>query len=141
MEPVKPFYDSKFMFSKVMNKSIKHACRIRLEVLLADEERSFARWQDVTRRLMNATRQQQVERNYYKRINALKVVCWMLSDFGERTGDLPSLVTKRKKDLAPKKEPKLLAGSTTEQMPVLSQDSLNMLVNLAKMLNPKQNNS
>src|SRR5450755_2029918 len=128
-EGTKPFYDSKFMFSKVMNRSIKHAVKRRLEVLLKDEEFSLNSWEERCRRLLNKTRQEQVERNYLKRISAFRVVIWMLGDIGDRTGDLPPLVIKRKKDMKPKKESKLLPPSQS-QLPVISQDALNMLESL-----------
>jgi hypothetical protein len=138
-EGTKPFYDSTFMFSKVMNQSIKRACRKRLEVLLGEEEKSFEKWKEISalerhKAVFTVTRKKQLERNFYKRINALKIVCWMLSDLGSRTGDLPEMVTVR--NHRPVKETKRL-DAPPQEVPMLSQDNLNMLVNLAKLLNTK----
>jgi hypothetical protein len=123
------------MFSKVMNKGVKRAVKLRLDVMLEEEERAFASWLDRCKRLLQKTRQQQIERNYLKRISALRIVCWMLSEMGDR-GDLPAMVIKRPKELKPKKEPKLLPASD-QQPPVISQDALNMLESLASLLKPK----
>jgi hypothetical protein len=132
-DPTKPL--RQLMFSKVMNKGVKKAVKIRLELMLAEEERAFVSWEERCRRLINVTLQQQIERNYLKRISALRIVCWMLSDMGDR-GDLPPLVIARMKDFKPKMEPKLLPASQS-QPPVISQDALNMLESLATLLKPK----
>ena|SRR5450432_3971374 len=124
------------LFSKAMNKSVKHAVKTRLEVILAEEERSLVSWHERCKRLLGVTRQQQIERNYLKRISALRIVTWMLSDFGDR-GDLPPMVIKRQKDMKPKKEPKLLNAPIKSEPPVISQDALNMLESLASLLKPK----
>ena len=129
------------MFSRVMNKSIKHACRSRLQVLLQDEETSLVTWHERHKKLINATRQKSVERNYHKRINALKVVIWMLSDYGQRDPDLPTLITKKPKELKIKEpKQKLLPPNKVEEnaMPTISQEDLAMLLNLAKVLSPKK---
>jgi len=104
--------------------------------MLEEEERSLTSWEERCRRLINATRQQQIERNFLKRISALRIVIWMLSDIGQRAGDLPALYIKRKRELKPKKEPKLLPASPV-QPPVISQGALDMLESLATLLKPK----
>src|ERR1700685_1612183 len=88
------------LFSKVMNQGVKRAVKIRLEVMLEHEQSSLVAWEERCRKLINQTRQLQLERNYLKRISALKIVIWMLSEMGDR-GDLPPLVIARKKDFNP----------------------------------------
>ena len=133
-DPTKPL--KQLMFSKTMNASVKQACKIRLEVMLTEEERMLSVWHERHKKYLNQTRREQVERNLHKRISALRIVCWMLSSMGDR-GDLPPMVIKKPKDLKPKKEPKLLDAPPPQDAPVISQENLNVLLNLAKILNQK----
>lgn len=134
-ESTKPL--RQLMFSKVMNASVKHAVKTRLDVMLEEEERAFTSWKERCERLLLKTRAQQIERNYMKRLNALKIVCWMLSPNGDR-GDLPPIVMKRQRAPLPKKEPKaLLDAPPPPQPPVISQEDLSILLNLAALLKPK----
>lgn len=124
------------MFCKTLNKGVKKAVRIRLEVMLEEEERVLISWHERCKRLLNKTRAKQIETNYHKRIAALRIVIWMLSEMGDR-GDLPPLVIKKPKDLKPKKEPKLLDAPPKAEPPVISQGALDMLETLASLLKPK----
>jgi hypothetical protein len=114
-----------------------------LKVILATEEKSFEFWNDQTKHRMNFTRQAQIERRFNKRIQALKIVIYMLTPYTDRVEDEPAIVVKKVK---PKKVIKgYLPPSSTvpdrspEQMPaMLSSDQISLLAGLADLLKVKK---
>lgn len=87
----------KLMFSKSMTESSRRAIRVRLEPMLEDEERQYKRWQEEIKPKMNLTRQKQVEREFKKRIQGLKIVIHLLTPYWERVSDVPTFVVRKDK--------------------------------------------
>ena len=85
--------------SKIINEGVKRGIRVRLKIILDNEERQLSHWNDAIRHQLNATRQKQVEREFTKRIQALRIVLHMLTPFFERTTDVPSIIVKKKAKL------------------------------------------
>ena len=87
----------KLMTSKLLNEGTKRAVRERLEIILNDELKQFARWQDVIQEKLNPTRRAQVARRFNKEIQALKIVIHKLTPFMDRVDDEPSIIVKKKR--------------------------------------------
>ena len=85
------------VFSKNINETVKRAIRIRLQVILDEEIRSYDRWLDKIKYTLNLTRQKQVEREFRKRMQAAKIVIHWLTRFDERVNDVPTFVVRKKK--------------------------------------------
>ena len=96
----------KMVFSKAMTETVKRAVRVRLQVILENEESSYERWKEWVKPKLNSTRQMQVEREFKKRIQAYKITVHSLTPFGERTEDIPTFVISKGKT----KSQKLLDG-------------------------------
>lgn len=88
----------KLMMSKLLNEGTRRAVRERLKIILDDEVRQFARWQEIIRAKLNVTRATQVERRFNKEIQALKIVIHKLTPFGDRVDDEPSIIVKKVKN-------------------------------------------
>lgn len=78
-----------------MNEGVKRAIRVRLETILENEESMYRWWLENVKHKLNRTRQKGVDREFKKRIQALKIVVYMLTPFGERTSDVPMFVVKK----------------------------------------------
>lgn len=87
----------KLMFSKSMTESTRRAIRVRLEPMLTEEEKQYARWIEEIKPKLNLTRQKQVEREYKKRIQGLKIVIHLLTPYWERVSDVPTFVVRKDK--------------------------------------------
>lgn len=87
----------KMIFSKNLTAGVKRAIRVRLEVILENEVQEYDRWKVVIRHQLNSTRQKQIEREFKKRIQAMKIVVHMLTPFWERTSDTPMFVVRKEK--------------------------------------------
>jgi len=88
---------TKLPVSRIINNGVKRAIRDRLIIILAEEERQQKFWEENIAHRLNPTRKKQVEREANKRIQALKIVIYMLTPFYERTTDVPSIVIKKEK--------------------------------------------
>lgn len=84
------------MTNKLMNEGTRRAVRERLKIILDDELKQFTRWQDIIKAKLNMTRAAQVERRFNKEIQALKIVIYKLTPFGDRVDDEPAIVVKKK---------------------------------------------
>lgn len=82
---------------KRVNESVKRGVRVRLELLLEETLAQFNAWNERVRHRLNKTRQQQIERDYQKRIQALRIVIYMLTPTYERMTDEPSFIVKKEK--------------------------------------------
>lgn len=87
----------KLMLTRQMTEGTKRAIRERLMLFLNDEVRQFERWNEVIRKKLNPTRAAQVERRFNKEIQALKIVIYKLTPFGDRVDDEPSIIVKKQK--------------------------------------------
>lgn len=87
----------RLMLSRKLTETTKRAVRERLMLFLEEEEKQFARWNDVIRQKLNITRATEVERRFNKEIQALKIVIHKLTPFFERTEDVPSIIVKKPK--------------------------------------------
>lgn len=86
----------KLIMSKIINNGTKRAIRERLEIILQEEEKNFKDWKESNRpNQINATRRKQVERNYNKRIQSLKIVIYYLTPYFDRDHDEPMFVVKK----------------------------------------------
>lgn len=87
----------KWTMNKLINETIKRAIRVRLELVLEDQEKAFQRWEENIKHKMNKSRQLQIERKFNKIISALKIVIYWLTPYMERTDDEPTFVVKKDK--------------------------------------------
>ena len=86
----------KLIMSKIINNGTKRAIRDRLQIILEEEEKNFKDWKESNRPMqVNATRRKQVERNYNKRIQSLKIVIYYLTPYLDRDFDEPMFVVKK----------------------------------------------
>lgn len=72
-----------------INKRVKRAIAVRLSHVLEEEMRGYQFWNDRIKGTMKATRAAQVERKMKQRIQALRIVIWMLTPPLERQSDFP----------------------------------------------------
>lgn len=91
--------------SKRMNETVKRAIRVRLEHLLEEEEKQFQYYREHVAHKLNDTRQKQIEREYNKRVSALKIVIYMLTPYFERTSDQPTFVIRKSHNKNLRKKP------------------------------------
>lgn len=87
----------KLMLTRQLTESTRRAVRERLMLFLEEEEKAFARWNDVIRQKMNLTRQTAIERRFHKEIQAMKIVIHKLTPYMDRTEEEPSIVVKKNK--------------------------------------------
>lgn len=87
----------KMTFSKTMTETVRRAIRVRLIVILENEEQMYTKWKENIKPTMNRTRQKQIEREYKKRMQAAKIVIHWLTPFYERTEDVPTFVVRKDK--------------------------------------------
>lgn len=87
----------KMTFSKPINETIRRSVRVRLICILESEEKAHFFWSENIRGKLNNTRQKQIQREYNKRIQALKIVIYSLTPYLERTDDVPTFVIKKSK--------------------------------------------
>lgn len=80
-----------------MNEGVKRAIRVRLQVILDHEIKSFDHWIEVIKPKLNRTRQKQIDREHKKRIQAMRIVIHMLTPYLERTEDVPTFVVRKDK--------------------------------------------
>lgn len=86
------------MLTKSMSEGVKRAVRVRLMLLLDNEEQTFKHWEEVVKPKLNTTRQKQIEREFKKRIQAARIVIHWLTPFFERTTDVPTFVVRKNKE-------------------------------------------
>jgi len=72
-----------------INNGVKKAIAFRLQFILDEEQRLYQHWQDHIKQRMKPTRSGQVERAFKQRIQALRIVVWMLTPVMERKEDFP----------------------------------------------------
>lgn len=86
-----------------MTETVRRAIRVRLEALLENHEKAYENWLTDIKPKLNRTRQKQVEREFRKTIQAVKITVNWLKPFWERTGDVPTFVIRKEKkdNLAP----------------------------------------
>ena len=87
----------KMTFNKTITETIRRSVRVRLICILDSEQKAFSYWIENIKDKLNATRRKQVEREYNKRIQALKIVIYSLTPYLERTEDVPTFVVKKPK--------------------------------------------
>ncbi len=87
----------KLVFSRSITETVRRAIRVRLQVILDDHERSYEKWQENIKHRLNITRQKQVEREFKKRIQAMKITINFLTPYDQRIHDEPTFVVKKKK--------------------------------------------
>jgi len=87
----------KMTFNKTITETIRRSVRVRLISILESEQKAHYFWVDHVKDKLNATRKKQVEREYNKRIQALKIVIYSLTPYLERTEDVPTFVVKKPK--------------------------------------------
>lgn len=83
------------IFRKTLTQTVKRAVRVRLEAILAEEETCFNHWKENVRHKLNVTRQKMIEREFQKRIQAMKIVIHALTPFFERVNDVPTFVVRK----------------------------------------------
>lgn len=86
----------KMTFSKTINETVRRSVRVRLLSILDSEQKAHLYWKEHIKDKLNSTRQKQVEREYNKRIQALKIVIYSLTPYLERTDDVPTFVVKKR---------------------------------------------
>lgn len=72
-----------------INKGVKRAIMIRLNFILEEEIKSFESWKTRIRPKQKATLASTIDRRYRQRIQALRIVIWMLTPTMERNDDFP----------------------------------------------------
>lgn len=87
----------KMTFSKTITETVRRSIRVRLLSILDAEQKAHTYWGEHIKDKLNATRKKQVEREYNKRIQALKIVIYSLTPYLERTDDVPTFVVKKPK--------------------------------------------
>lgn len=85
----------KMTFSKNITESVRRSVRVRLIAILEAEQKAHSFWTEHIKHKLNATRQKQVQREYNKRIQALKIVIYSLTPYLERTEDVPTFIVKK----------------------------------------------
>ena len=80
-----------------MTETVKRGIRVRLQIILDQEIKSFERWDEMIKPKMNLTRQKQVAREFKKRIQAMRIVVHILTPFFERVDDVPTFVVRKEK--------------------------------------------
>ena len=69
----------KMTFNKTITETIRRSVRVRLISILESELEAHRHWNEYIKHKLNATRQKQVEREYNKTIQALKIVMYSLT--------------------------------------------------------------
>jgi hypothetical protein len=87
----------KMTFNKTITETVRRSIRVRLISILDAEQKAHFYWSEHIKDKLNATRKKQVEREYNKRIQALKIVIYSLTPYLERTEDVPTFVVKKHK--------------------------------------------
>lgn len=87
----------KMTFGKTMSQTVRRAVRVRLQAILEEEEKTFEHWGTNVKHKLNKTRQEQVAREFKKRIQAYKITIHSLTPFWERETDVPTFVVKKDK--------------------------------------------
>jgi hypothetical protein len=72
-----------------LDGNVRKALALRLKIMLDVEQVNYARWQEAIKPRLTATRSSQMERMLKQRIQALKVVIWMLTPSMDREDDFP----------------------------------------------------
>lgn len=89
----------KIIMSKIINNGTKRVIRERLEIILTEEQSSFDKWKELHKqKTLNQTRQKQIERQFHKRIQSLKIVIYYLTPYYDRDLDEPMFVIKKEKN-------------------------------------------
>ena len=84
-------------FNKTITETIRRSVRVRLICILESEQKAHLYWTEHIKDKLNPTRRKQVEREYNKRIQALKIVIYSLTQYLERTDDIPMFIVKKPK--------------------------------------------
>lgn len=74
-----------------VTRGVKLAVRQRLITILEDEIRSYNHWKDHVAGKMKTTRRIQVQRAFKKRLQAMRIVIYILTPREMRDGDMPTL--------------------------------------------------
>lgn len=72
-----------------INNAVKKAIAVRLRHILEEEERGYLFWEERVKSQLKPTRAGQVERKIKQRIQALRIVIWMLTPLQDRDSDFP----------------------------------------------------
>jgi hypothetical protein len=72
-----------------IDSNVKRALAYRLKFFLEEEERHLEHFENHAARHLGKTRAEYVRRDYRQRIQALRVVIWMLTPPLERTTEFP----------------------------------------------------
>lgn len=78
-------------FHKKVTKAVKLAVKDRLEVILSEEEQAYQHFKDYVQHRLKGTRRTQVQRAFKKRIQAYRIVIYMLTPYDKRMSDIPVL--------------------------------------------------
>lgn len=87
----------KMTFGKTMSQTVRRAVRVRLQAILEEEEKTLLHWEQNVKHKLNRTRQEQVAREFKKRIQAFKITIHALTPFWERETDVPMFIVKKDK--------------------------------------------
>jgi hypothetical protein len=72
-----------------LDGNLKKALAIRLQFILTHEKNGYDHWLEHIKPRLTATRASQVDRMLKQRLQALKIVIWMLTPSMEREDDFP----------------------------------------------------
>lgn len=83
--------------TNVDNQRIRRSLRLRLQLILEEEEKQLRHWNEVVRHNIRPSTAASIERKRVKHIQALKIVIHMMTPFYDRTEDVPSFIVKKDK--------------------------------------------
>jgi hypothetical protein len=76
---------------KGFDSNVKRAIKVRLELLLEEQEKTYKHYLEFIKHRQTASRQAMVERAHKKKITALRIVLYMCTPHMERDSDMPNL--------------------------------------------------
>lgn len=79
-----------------LDQNVKKALVVRLQHFLNEEERQYSRWTLVVRQGLKKTAADHIDRRWRQRIQAFRMVIWILSPYKDRDGDFPGFWTNEK---------------------------------------------
>lgn len=74
-----------------ITKGVRLAIRARLQLILEEEQSNYERWQGYIAPKMQRTKAKTVERAFKKRIQAFRIVIYVLTPREMRDTDIPNL--------------------------------------------------
>ena len=74
-----------------LTAGVRLAVRSRLLLFLDEEQRTYDRWKESIAHKLKSTRRSQVDRNFRKRIQAIRIVIWIMTPRELRDDDMPPL--------------------------------------------------